>query len=334
MTLFNDDTIQTLKGIVFVALFSVAALEISELKALSTFAISPLIIGILIGLFYAMTVRSRFSNSWQLGILFSSKRLLRLGIVLYGFRLTFQEIADVGALGIISSLLIVTTTMIVGYFVGTKALKMDRDTALLVAAGSAVCGAAAVLAAETVLKSKNYKSAIAVGTVVIFGTISMFLYPSLHAMGLLPLDVKSYGIYIGSTVHEVAQVVAAGCAVAGAAQTAVVVKMTRVMLLTPFLLIMGIMVNRQKETPKITSLIPWFAVGFMGVVGLNSLALLPETYVTSINTFDTFILTMAMTALGMNTQVDKFKTAGLKPLILASILFVWLAIVAYIVVTF
>lgn len=334
MTLFNDSTIQTLKGVIFVALFAIAALEISEIKALSTLAISPLIIGILIGLFYAMTVRSRFPESWQPGILFSSKRLLRLGIILYGFRLTFQEIGDVGALGVVSSVLIVTTTMIVGYFVGTKVLKMDRDTSLLVAAGSAVCGAAAVLAAETVLKSKNHKSAIAVGTVVIFGTVSMFLYPSLYAMGLLSLDVKSYGIYIGSTVHEVAQVVAAGCAVAGAAQTAVVVKMTRVMLLIPFLFIMGMMVNGQKERPKITSLIPWFAVGFMGIVGLNSLALLPENYVTAINTFDTFILTMAMTALGMNTQVDKFKTAGLKPLILASILFFWLAIAAYTVITF
>lgn len=334
MTLFNDNTMQTLKGIVIVALFSVAALEISELKALSAFAISPLIIGILIGLFYAMTVPSRFPDSWQRGITFSSKRLLRLGIILYGFRLTFQEVADVGAVGIISSLLIVTTTMMIGYFVGTKILKMDRDTSLLVAAGSAVCGAAAVLAAETVLKSKNHKSALAVGTVVIFGTLSMFLYPCLHTMGLFPLDVKSYGIFIGSTVHEVAQVVAAGCAVAGAAQTAIVVKMTRVMLLTPFLLVMGIMVNRQKESLKITSLIPWFAVGFMGIVGLNSLALLPESYVMVINAFDTFILTMAMTALGMNTQVDKFKTAGLKPLILASLLFVWLAIVAYTVVTF
>jgi len=334
VTLFNNDTLQTLKGIVFVALFAVAALEISELKALSAFAISPLIIGIVIGLFYAMTMRAHCPESLQPGILFSSKRLLRLGVVLYGFRLTFQEIGDVGALGIVSSLIIVTTTMVVGYFVGTKVLKMDRDTALLVSAGSAVCGAAAVLAAETVLKSKGYKSAIAVGTVVIFGTFSMFLYPTLHAMGLLPLDVKAYGIYIGSTVHEVAQVVAAGSAVVGATQTAVVVKMTRVMLLIPFLFIMGMMVNGQKETPKLTSLIPWFAVGFMGIVGLNSLTLLPENYVTSINTFDTFILTMAMTALGMNTQVDKFKTAGLKPLILASILFAWLAVTAFIVVTF
>ncbi len=325
---------ETLKGILFVALFAVAAIEISQIQALSVLGISPLIIGIIIGLFYAVTVRSHFPESWQPGIFFVSKRLLRAGIVLYGFRLSFQEILEVGTLGVISSIVIVTTTMLVGSFVGIRILKMDRDTSLLVAAGSAVCGAAAVLAAETILKSKNHKSAIAVTTVVIFGTLSMFLYPFLQAMGFFMLEAKPYGIFIGSSVHEVAQVVAASSAVVGATQTAVVVKMTRVMLLVPFLMIMGFFVDRQRNKPQIVNLIPWFAVGFIGVVGLNSLEILPDHYVVTLNRVDTFILTMAMTALGMETRIDKFKTAGLKPLILASILFMWLFIVGFIIVIF
>ena len=226
-----------------------------------------------------------------------------------------------------------TSTMVLGIFIGIKLLKLDRDTAILVASGSAVCGAAAVLATEDVLKSEPHKTAMAVGTVVLFGTISMFLYPIMFESGMLHMDVTQYGLYVGSSVHEVAQVVAAGGAVdAVSSDTAIIVKMIRVMMIAPMLLILGVFLSKIKSTGthgKAKLVIPWFAVLFIAVAGFHSLHLLPATLVSQINHVDTFLLTMAMTALGMETHVSKFKQAGLKPVLLALFLFIWLVTVGY-----
>lgn len=209
-------------------------------------------------------------------------------------------------------------------------------------AGSAICGAAAVLGTEPVLKNQPHKTAIAVSTVVIFGTISMFLYPLMYKMGWLDLNSQQMGIYIGSTIHEVAHVVGAGNALNDTviAESAVVVKMIRVILLAPFLLILSLLVGRKNrkqgietsEKSKIT--IPWFAFGFLVVIGFNSLNLLPEALVDGINSADDFALTMAMTALGVETNFRKFKQSGLKPFILAFILFIWLVVGGYFISSF
>ena len=325
----KENRTNTLSGILFVALFSMSATYLADFAIFKHLAISPLIIGIVLGIVYANTLRNKLPQEWVPGIIFSTKTLLRAGIILYGFRLTFQSIEAVGISGIFTSVTIVTLTFIIGYIVGTKFLKMDRDTTILVTAGSSICGAAAVLATEPVVKGEPYKTAIAVSTVIIFGTIAMFLYPFLYRMGYIPLTPQEMGIYIGGTIHEVAHVVAAGNAVgAETAKTAVIVKMIRVMMIAPFLLVLGFWLAKtskdvaNKQKAKIV--IPWFAVFFMIVAGFNSLNLLPLHVVGSINSIDTFLLTMAMSALGMETSMDKFKKAGMKPIYLASILFLWL----------
>jgi uncharacterized integral membrane protein (TIGR00698 family) len=319
----------TFSGILFVALFATSATYIADFAPLKHLGLSPLIVGIVLGMLYANTLRQKLPKEWVPGIFFSTKTILRAGIVFYGFRLTFQNIAEVGTAGIITSVAVVALTFIIGYFVGVKVLKLDKETTILTAAGSSICGAAAVLATEPVVKAEAYKSTVAVSTVVVFGTIAMFLYPFLYKIGLVPLSPEAMGIYIGGTVHEVAHVVAAGNAIdQEAAQNAVIVKMIRVMLLAPFLLILGFWLARsskdalQKTKTKIT--IPWFAVFFIVVAGFNSLHLLPKEVVSDINAVDTFLLTMAMSALGMETNASKFKNVGMKPIYLAGILFLWL----------
>ena len=319
----------TLNGILFVALFTIAAMSIANISFIKNLGISPLIVGIVIGTFYANTLRDHLPDAWVPGIVVSTKNILRFAIVLYGFRITFQNIEEVGLPEIIASTLIVTLTFILGYFIGTKILKLDRDTTILTSAGSSICGAAAVLATEPVVKAEPYKSAIAVATVVIFGTTAMFLYPFLYKAGFIPLTPKAEGIYIGSTVHEVAHVVGAGSAISpDVAKNAVIVKMIRVMLIAPFLIILGLFLSIKgytKATNQKTKItIPWFAIWFIAVAGFNSLNLLPTQIITSINKFDTFLLTRAMTALGMETNVKKFKGVGMKPIYLAFILFIWL----------
>ncbi|WP_456323840.1 YeiH family protein [Hydrogenimonas sp.] len=335
---FSKENIRyTLNGILFVALFSIAAIQISEISFIKNLAISPLIIGIVIGMFYANTLRGHLPKEWVPGIVFSAKQLLRLAIVFYGFRITFQQIMDVGAAGFTVSVVMLASTLLLGSWAGMKLFKLDRDTSILTAAGSSICGAAAVLATEPVLKAEPYKSAIAVGTVVLFGTISMFLYPMMYKSGILHMDPATYGIYVGGTVHEVAQVVGAGGAIGPeASDTAVIVKMTRVMMIAPVLIILGIWISAAakksgSEGGGVKLVIPWFAVWFVVMSGINSLDIIPASIIGGINQVDTFMLTMAMTALGMETNAGKFKQAGIRPILLALLMFAWLIVVGYFV---
>ena len=201
----------TLSGIIFVAIFAAAATYIAALAPVKALGLSPLVIGIVMGIFYANTLHNQTPQAWQSGITFSGKKILRFAIVFYGFRITFQQIAEVGMDGFLVSLIMLTSTLLLGSWIGTKIFGMEKDTSILTASGAAVCGAAAVLATEPVLKAEEYKTAIAVSMVVLFGTISMFLYPVLYttifenATGFLHMTAREFGIYVGGTIHEVAQ---------------------------------------------------------------------------------------------------------------------------------
>lgn len=321
-----------LHGVLLIGLFSCAAFYIGEAQVFKQISFSPMIIGIILGMLYANSLRNHLPETWVPGIQFCSKKLLRLGIILYGFRLTFQDILSVGTAAIMVDIIIVVVTILGGVWLG-KLLKMDRDIALLTSIGSGICGAAAVLGAESTIQTKPYKTAVAVATVVIFGTISMFLYPIAYRAGWLGLDPSQMGIYTGATLHEVAHTVGAGNAMGEAiSNTAIIVKMIRVMLLVPVLLSLGYWVamksrrdsNGTASSGKGKVAVPWFAFGFLGVIFFNSFNLLPAATVDIINYIDTFLLTMAMVALGAETSIDKFKKAGAKPFVLAALLYVWL----------
>jgi len=325
----------TINGIIFVAIFAAAATMISEIEAVSSLGISPLVVGIVIGIFYANTLHNNIPREWDSGITFSGKKILRFAIVFYGFRITFQQIAEVGIDGFMVSLIMLTTTFILGTYLGQKIFKMDRDTSMLSASGASVCGAAAVLATEPVLKAEEHKAAVAVSMVVLFGTIAMFLYPALYSSGILDMNAREFGIYVGGTIHEVAQVVAVGGAFGQeSSDAAVIVKMTRVIMIAPMLILLGIYLSYSAkksggEAGGVSLVIPWFAVYFVGMAGFNSLQIVPQDIVNIINEIDTFLLTMAMTALGMGTRFAKFKGLGLAPVYTAGSMFIWLVVGGY-----
>ncbi len=318
-----------LHGILLITLFSCAAFYIGDMDFVKSLSFSPMIVGIILGMLYANSLRNNLPETWVPGIQFCSKRVLRFGIILYGFRLTFQDVTAVGIPAVIIDAIIVGGTIGLGMLIG-RLMKMDRGITLLTSVGSAICGAAAVLGAESAIRTKPYKTAVAVSTVVIFGTLSMFLYPILYRNGIFTLSPEQMGIYAGSTIHEVAHVVGAGNAMGDeVASIAIIVKMIRVMMLVPVLLIITWAVAKaaaangsEGEKGKIN--IPWFAILFLVVIAFNSFDLLPESVVSFINTFDTFLLTMAMTALGAETSIEKFKKAGAKPFVLALVLQLWL----------
>lgn len=318
-----------LHGVLLIALFSCAAFYIGGMEFVKKLSFSPMIVGIILGMLYANSLRNNLPETWVPGIQFCSKRILRIGIILYGFRLTFQNVVEVGIPAICIDAVIVTVTVCGGVLIG-RLMKMDRGIALLTSVGSGICGAAAILGTESAIKVKPYKTAVAVSTVVIFGTIAMFLYPILYRNGIVDLTPQEMGIYTGSTVHEVAHVVGAGNAMGKeVSDPAIIVKMIRVMMLVPVLLIISYSVMRAAVKSGDTGgrakiSLPWFAILFLVVIGFNSLDILPAGMVDFINTFDTFLLTMAMTALGAETSIDKFRKAGVKPFVLALILFAWL----------
>ncbi|AXF14534.1 YeiH family protein [Paraburkholderia caledonica] len=326
-----------LNGILFVALFAAAVTRIAEIPAVAGLGLSPLIVGIVAGAIYGNALRDGMPASWAAGVNFSARKLLRIAVAFFGLRVSLQEIAQVGLPGLAESVLIVVSTLLIGTWAGMKIMKLDRDTALLTAAGSAICGAAAVLAFESTLQSKPHKSAMAVGSVVLFGTLSMFLYPVLFKAGWLHLDTVGAGLFFGGTIHEVAQVVGAASNVSPeATHIATIVKMTRVMLLVPVLLLVGLWVNRAARRDASVAgtqqgavhqgklAIPWFALGFLAFVVINSLHVLPQAATTTLNTLDTFALTMAMTALGIETRLSQIRQAGPRALTTGFILYVWL----------
>ena len=223
----------TLHGILLIVLFSFAAFYIAGFPLVKKLSFSPLIVGIVLGMLYANSLRNKLPETWVPGIRFCTKQVLRWGIILYGFRLTLSEVAAVGIPAVAVDLVVVTVTILGGVLLG-RLLKIDRDTALMTSTGSAICGAAAVLGAEPVVKCEGYKTAIAVSTVVIFGTLSMFLYPLMYRTGMLDgLTDTGVAVYTGSTLHEVAHVAGAGNAMdptdtLGIAGTATITKMIRV----------------------------------------------------------------------------------------------------------
>jgi uncharacterized integral membrane protein (TIGR00698 family) len=330
-----------LNGVLFVGLLAAAVIQLANLPFLRGLGLSPLVIGIVCGMLYGNFLRGTMPQDWSSGVNFTARRLLRIAVAFYGLNISIQQIAAVGLPGLAVSVSVVVSTLVIGTVVGQRLLGLDRDTAMLTAAGSAICGAAAVLAFEPTLRAQPHKSAVAVATVVLFGTLSMFLYPVFYHAGWLPFGTEDLGLYIGGTIHEVAQVVGAASNVDPATtEVATIVKMTRVALLVPVLLVLGIWLRGatrakgtattgpgHKATAKLP--IPWFAVGFLALAVVNSLHVLPADVVTRLRQLDVFALTMAMTALGIETRFAQIRKAGPRVMALGFVLYLWLIFGGY-----
>ena len=332
-TSFSDRYGRLLPGLLLSGVIAYGAIQLGKLEWMQNHGMSALTLAIILGIILGNSVYARVAPACGAGVGFSKQTLLRLGIILYGFRLTFQDIGQVGLAGIAIDALVLTSTFGLAMFLGTKVFKLERNSAILIGAGSSICGAAAVMATEPVVKGRSEDVTVAVSTVVVFGTIAIFLYPLLYQLNLgwhvLAATPSAFGVYIGSTVHEVAQVVAAGKSIGQeTANAAVIAKMVRVMMLAPFLVILSAVLARGKagsgdgKAAKLA--IPWFAFIFIAVVAFHSLGWLSAPVVATITDIDTALLAMAMAALGLTTHMSAIRRAGIKPLLLAGLLFCWL----------
>ena len=316
--------LRAVPGLLLALGIGLAGLWLADQPWLARWQVSPLTLAIVLGMILGNAFGAHLPAPVAPGVIVAQQKLLRLGVILFGLRITFQQIARVGPEGLLLDVVIVCGTLLLGSTLGRRVFGLDRDTALLTAGGSAICGAAAVLAMERVVKPEPSKVAIAVATVVLFGTLDIFVYPWLFPH--LGMGVRQFGIFTGGTVHEVAQVVAAASAVSPAsANTAVIVKLTRVMLLVPVLLYISWNRSRGGDSAAGTRMhVPWFALIFVAVAAFNSLVTLPAPWKNALLVIDTLALAAAMAALGMETRFAKLRALGPKPLLLAVVLWGWL----------
>ena len=330
--------LRRLPGLALCALLAWLATQLAALPWLHRQGISALTAALVLGLLLGNTVYPRIATHAGAGMQLAKQQLLRAGIVLYGLRLTLQDLSQIGWAGVLLDALVLASTFGWACWLGRRWLGLDVRTTLLIGAGSSICGAAAVLATAPVVRARSQDVAVAIATVVVFGTVGTFLYPALYHWPLLqqwlPMDSHHYGLYVGATVHEVAQVVAAGAAVdAQATQTAVIAKMVRVMMLAPFLLLLSLWLQRRSQHSSTSTAdaapapgirVPWFAVGFVAMAGVHSLGVLPAAWVQAGLVMDEVLLAMAMAALGLGTHWQAVRAAGARPLLLAALLMLWL----------
>ena len=280
--------------------------------------LSALTLAIVFGIAAGNTFFPAIAARTAVGVDFSKSTLLRAGIILFGLRITFQQIAAVGWAGVIIDALMVGLTFVIAVLLGTRVLRLDRQTSMLIGAGSALCGAAAVMATEPVVRAQAHKVSVAVATVVVFGTLGMFAYPLLYPLSghvgtcvrrLYRLDHSRGGA--GGCGRQKRERAGRGSGRdredaahhdAGAVSAGAVGRRS----------VTGVPRRRPTGTPtrRPPIVIPWFAVLFIVASAVNSLHFLPARLVAVLIDVDTVLLATAMAALGLRTHAGAIRQAG------------------------
>lgn len=336
-------------GLAFVAVAAAAAMIIGEFIP----TVSPLLLAIVFGAVIANVVS--LPQRLEPGLAFSSKRLLRVGVALLGLQLVVGDILALGW-GVIGLVVAVVALGIVGGMWVGRLLGLTWTQRLLICCGFSICGAAAAAAVDGVVDADEEETITAIALVVIFGTLMILAVPLLS--GLIGLTDDEGGLWAGASIHEVAQVVAAGGAIGGGALTiAVLVKLGRVLMLAPVLMSIGLMRRRQlgagrtavpvaqgdtgigepaadgvADDPKPSAarppLVPLFVIVFIVFVAVRSFGIIPDGVLSVAETCETGLLTAAMFALGTGVRLATMKRVGPKPFVLALLMTVWVAAIS------
>jgi uncharacterized integral membrane protein (TIGR00698 family) len=313
-----------LPGLLMASTVAASAYWLRELPGLSAF--SPLILAILIGTAFHNVVGTPAVA--KAGVAFSMRRLLRCGIILLGFQLTVSQIVEVGHRGFLIIATTLAATFVFTIWMG-RVLGVERKLTQLIAAGTSICGASAVIATNTVTNGDDEDVAYAVACVTIFGSIAMFAYPLLPT--LLHLDPHAFGLWSGASIHEIAQVVAAAFQDGKTAgEFGTIAKLSRVMLLAPVVIVLGWVASRRAPGDVSASAasrppMPWFVLGFIAVAGLNSVVSIPAADRAWIATVTTFLLSVALAAMGLETDIRKLAARGIRPALLGALAFLFIA---------
>lgn len=258
-------------------------------------------------------------GSCKAGIEFTARSVLRLGIALLGMRITLEQIAALGWKPVLLVITLVTVTILVSV-VAAKAMGFQRIFGMLTGGATAICGASAALALSASLPNHPQKERATLFTVIIvsaLSTVAMIVYPMIaHLFQLTPIES---GVFLGATIHDVAQVVGAGYSMSTeTGDTATVVKLMRVAMLLPVIVSAAMVTRMQGADPtgKRPPLLPMFAVGFLALACINSTGWVPKVIQGGVNDLSRWCLVIAISALGMKTQLKELASVGIKPILL------------------
>ena len=262
----------------------------------------------------------------QAGVELAARSVLRLGVCLLGARITAEHVVALGIGPVLTVVLGVATTLLAGWGLA-RLLGLGKDLGLLTGGAVAICGASAALAIAAVLPRHAHAERQTILTVVgvtTLSTVAMIVYPLL--VGTLGLDEVGAGIFLGGTIHDVAQVVGAGYMISeSAGDYATFVKLLRVAMLVPVVLVLSLVFRADAGGERPPPL-PAFLVGFIILVAVNSTGLIPEALGDAISTFSRWCLVTAIAALGIKTSFQKLAVVGWRPVLLLVLETLWLGL--------
>lgn len=327
------------------AVKSVSALLPGFLAALAVAAVAKVLEGLLpipligasvIALFLGMFLNQYRKPGAKMapGLKFTSKKILKFAIILLGASLSMGTVLHIGRLSLTVMVFTLLTCFGGGYFVG-KALGLNWRLSNMISAGTGICGGSAIAAMAPVIDAEDSDIAYAMSATFLFDMVMIVLFPVMgRALGLS--DV-AYGLWAGTAVNDTSSVVAAGYAFSEAAgDFATMVKLTRTLSIIPTVLVFSVIALRERraagaegsERVRITSIFPWFILGFLAMAGLNSLGLFPVVFSETMKEVSKFLMVAALAAIGMNTDFCQMRKSGANPMIHGFIISLLVVIVA------
>lgn len=314
-----------LPGLAVCLVIALAAIWVRNVSGVA--ALNPVVVALLIGLGLG-TLMGRPARL-KPGIAFAVKPLLRSAIVLLGLQVTLAALLSHGIGVLALAVAVVALTLPFTIWLG-RVMGVEPALAQLIGTGTAICGASAIVAATQVTRGRDEDVTYALAVITLCGTAAMILYPFL--MPLFGFDARQYGIWAGASVHEVVQAV--GAAAAGgeeAARSGTVTKLARVFLLAPAVMALGLWIGRSggRET-SVSVPVPWFAFGFLALVVIGSLGLVPQVAVSISREIVPAMLAASVAALGFGTDLRAMRARGGKPLLLGVASSVFIALVGWI----
>lgn len=324
---------EKLPGLILTAIISALALYTSAQVSY----VSPLIAAMGIG----MIIRNFFivPAFYFPGIFYAMRQVLRLGIVLLGSKITLEKVLGLGWESLLIPTVVLVVTLIVVLVLG-KIFGLSQKMSLLLGMGTSICGASAVLIGGSLSKSKEEDVIVSISAITVFGTISMLLYPLILKLNLLPLSPEAYGVWVGASIHEVAQVVTAGFSVSHTSgEVAVLVKLVRVILLIPVAFLISLLINwgfliKEEKTTQRVLTFPLFLLGFGAMVVLNSLEFFTPKALKWMEFSALFFLLMGMAGMGLETDFRKLLKIGFRPFFVGLFSTLFIALFSLILVYF
>lgn len=312
-----------LPGVCLCGVIAAGAMALRDMSGIA--ALSPMIVSAAIGV--ALRNVRLVPIKARDGISFSMKRILRLAIILLGLQLTVQQSISMGVIGLAIVATVLAATFLFTIWLG-RLIGVDHRLAELIAAGTSICGASAIVATNIVTKTSEDNVVYAVASVTVFGSISILAYPVIGL--LLGLDRHTYGLWSGTSIHEIAQVVAAVFPFGEeSGQFAMIAKLSRVAMLVPVITILGVFAHRRATTEDVVAAKrlpkPWFILGFIVMIVLNSTFAIAPDVKSLIAQFTAFLLALALAAMGLETDFRKLYAKGLRPLALGAASWIFIA---------